>query len=127
MGMFSYGMFVPVHANLITFVTSPTPKPLSAASLVSHIPFIKDAIVALPPSILEDLLDLGPEAIKTVAEGTSMVIFAGAPLKKETGDALIAAGVKVTAAYGAYVFKSYSLYLFPFIPGLNYHAEQKST
>ena len=99
--MFSYGMFMLAHANLVTFVSSPTPKPLSAASLLSHLPFIKGGIIATPPSILEDLHCLGPEAVKTVAEGTSSVIFAGAPLKAETGNALVAAGMKLIAAYGS--------------------------
>ena len=103
MGMFAMGMFVAAHANLIIFVSSPTPKPPSAASLVAHVPFLKDGIVALPPSILEELYTLGPEAVKTVADGLHEIIFAGAPLQRAVGDALIAAGLKFVAGYGAYV------------------------
>ena len=101
--MFAMGMFVPAHSNLITFVSSPNPKPPSASALVSYIPFLKGGIVTLPPSILEELYTLGPEAVKTVAEGLTSVIFAGAPLKRVIGDALIAAGVKLTPGYGSYV------------------------
>ena len=111
--MFTMGMFVPAHANLVTFVSSTNPKPPSANALLSYIPFVKGGIVALPPSILVELYGLGPKAIKTVAEGLHTVIFAGAPLKPVVGNALIAAGIQLVSAYGSYVFQnSYFPYLY---------------
>ena len=43
---------------------------------------------------------MSPKAVKMVVEGTSSVIFAGAPLKAETGNVLVAVGIKLIAAYG---------------------------
>lgn len=57
-------MFVPAHAYLITSVPSPTPKPPSAATLLTHGPIIKDSVVSMPPSTLEELQALGPETAK---------------------------------------------------------------
>jgi hypothetical protein len=63
----------------------------------------------VPPSIFEELYALGLEAVKTVADGIHIVIFSGAPPRKEAGgleklmDALLAAGLKIVAAYEAYV------------------------
>jgi hypothetical protein len=101
MGMFAYAMFAPAHANLITFVSSPTPRPPSAAAILRHLPFIQGAIIALPPSILEELHSLGPQAVKNFADGVGTALYAGAPLKTETGLALLAAGLRVLTAYGS--------------------------
>jgi hypothetical protein len=99
--MTQYLIFVMAHANVVNFVSSPNPAPPSAASLVAHMPFIHGGMVVLPPSILEDLYSLGLEATTKVAEGASLVMFAGAPLKVEIGNALVAAGMKLTTAYGS--------------------------
>ncbi|KAF8512516.1 hypothetical protein JB92DRAFT_3096781 [Gautieria morchelliformis] len=86
---------------LITFVATPTPKPPSAQALLRHLPFIGDGVVSLPPSILEELHALGPEAVKTAAESLQYVGYGGAPLKKEIGDALVAAGMRLRNGYGS--------------------------
>ncbi|KAF8525682.1 male sterility protein-domain-containing protein [Gautieria morchelliformis] len=85
---------------LITFVASPTPKPPSAQALLRHLPFIKGGVVNLPPSILEELHGLGPAAVKAAAETLKYVGYGGAPLKKEIGDSLVAAGMKLRNGYG---------------------------
>jgi len=56
--------------------------------------------VFLTPSILEDLDNQGPDAVKAVAEGTRAVSYGGAPLNAATGNAMVAAGMNLTAAYG---------------------------
>lgn len=103
MGMFTMVIFLTAHAYVVTFASSPIPKPASGAALLTYIPFIKGGIIAAPPSVLEELYTLGPDAVKTVVDGTSLVIFAGAPLKKAVGNALVTAGMKVVAGYGSFV------------------------
>jgi hypothetical protein len=40
-----------------------------------------------------------------VAEGLTYIGYGGAPLKKETGDSLVACGMKLCNEYGTYVFE----------------------
>jgi hypothetical protein len=100
MGLIAYFMYILAHAKLMTFVSSPIPKPPSAASLILLLPFIEDVIVMIGPSILEDLYSLGPEAVRKVVEGTRFIVFGGTPLNVITGNALAAAGMKLSAGWG---------------------------
>jgi hypothetical protein len=88
---------------LLTFVSSPSLKPPSAEALLRHLPFIQGGIVNIPPSILEELHELGAVAVKAAADALAMIMYGGAPLKKEIGHSLIAAGLKIHNGYGACV------------------------
>ncbi|KAF8492941.1 male sterility protein-domain-containing protein [Gautieria morchelliformis] len=99
--LFPCVQIVLVDGYLITFVASPTPKPPTAQALLRHLPFIKGGVVNVPPSILEDLHGLGPAAVKAAADALKYVGYAGAPLKKEIGDSLVAAGIKLHIGAGA--------------------------
>jgi len=101
MGMFIMVMFPPVDSTLILFTESPRPQPASALTLIKYLPYLKGGVVSLPPSILEELWELGDEAISQVASHIWMVVFAGAALRKETGDGLVKKGVPLVAAYGS--------------------------
>ncbi|KAF8508271.1 male sterility protein-domain-containing protein, partial [Gautieria morchelliformis] len=98
--LFPCVQLVLVDSYLITFVASPTPKPPTAQALLRHLPFIKGGVVNVPPSILEDLHGLGPAAVKAAADALKYVGYAGAPLKKEIGDSLVAAGIKLHIGAG---------------------------
>jgi AMP-binding enzyme len=100
---FAYLQHLLVDGYLVTFVTTPTPIPPSAAALVRYLPFIKGAIIVVPPSILQELYSLGPEAVKAAAGSLTLAMFGGAPLKKDVGDSLVAAGLSIGTGYGSYV------------------------
>ena len=105
LGVYANIQFVLAAGYLITFTSSPKPKPPSGAALVRYLPFLKGGLVALPPSILEELHALGPQAVKVAGDTLLLAYFGGAPLKKETGDSLVANGLKIATAYGSYVSK----------------------
>lgn len=98
-------VFGPMHAlgqgNIITFVSSANPQPASASVLLRYIPYLQNGIIITLPSILEELYDIGPEAVKTVAQGSSAVLCAGAPLNTSTGDALVDLGLNVYTIYAS--------------------------
>ncbi|KAF8461661.1 hypothetical protein JB92DRAFT_3137078 [Gautieria morchelliformis] len=85
---------------LITFASTPTFKPPSAAALIRYLPFISGGVIITPPSILDELHSLGPEAVKTAAGSLTLAMFGGAPMKKEVGNSLVAAGLSIGTAYG---------------------------
>jgi len=101
MGIICYGMFVLAHAHLITFVSSPSPKPASAAAILQYLSFLPGSVIFLPPSILEELHSLGREAVKTAVEGTRLILYGGAPLNVSVGNALSGAGLRFSTAYGS--------------------------
>ncbi|KAF8588600.1 acetyl-CoA synthetase-like protein [Ramaria rubella] len=99
MGLFTYGMYVLAHAHLITFLAPGGPPP-SATTLRRHLPFIARGYVAAPPSVVEGLYALGPDAVAAAARTLEGLVYAGAALKRDVGDALVAAGVRLVTAYG---------------------------
>lgn len=102
LGIFANVQFVLADGYLVTFISSPKPKPPSAGALLRYLSFLKGGIVVVPPSILEELHALGPEAVKAVGDSVLLAYFGGAPLKKEIGESLVAGGLRISTAYGSY-------------------------
>jgi hypothetical protein len=100
---FAYVQHLLADGYLLTFVTTPTPIPPSAAALIRYLPYIQGGIIVFPPSILHELYSLGPEAVKAAAGSITLAMYGGAPLKKDVGDALVAAGLSIGTVYGSYV------------------------
>ncbi|KAF8496036.1 hypothetical protein JB92DRAFT_2991783 [Gautieria morchelliformis] len=101
LSIFANFQYLFADGYLVTFVTTPTPIPPSAAALIRYLPFIQGGIIVVPPSILQELYSLGPEAVKAVAGSITLAMFGGAPLKKEVGDSLVAAGLSIGTGYGS--------------------------
>ncbi|GJJ15517.1 putative secondary metabolism biosyntheticenzyme [Clathrus columnatus] len=62
---------------------------------------LQDSIVLTPPSLIEDLYQLGDEAVRSVANNVYQVLFVGAPLNKTVGDTLTAKGLNLSSGYGS--------------------------
>jgi hypothetical protein len=115
MGMFVFVLFALSHGNILLCPISSPPRPPSARTLLAYTPWIKGGIVAMPPSILEELWEMSTEwkqqtklgingvhedPVQTIADNVWMTVFAGAPLRKEVGTDLVKRGVPLCTAYG---------------------------
>ncbi|TFY63173.1 hypothetical protein EVG20_g6432 [Dentipellis fragilis] len=76
------------------------PSALSAVRHLRHLP-LKEVDLFLAPSIIEDILDgeYRDEGLK-IFQDVHVLIFAGAPLRKDAGDALCRAGVRLVSGFG---------------------------
>ncbi|KAA1470119.1 acetyl-CoA synthetase-like protein [Dentipellis sp. KUC8613] len=77
-----------------------TKYPLTADSVIRHLKRLPQCIAFLPPAILEDVVAAGDAAMRTLAERTKRMIYAGAPLRKAAGETLVDHGVKLITSYG---------------------------
>jgi hypothetical protein len=105
MGMFAHILFPPARPDYYIFFRSSLPnaipQPVNAEFIIRLLPYLKGATITTPPSILEELWEMGQEAIDMVAKTAWMVIVAGATFKRSIGDELSKQGVPLVAAYGA--------------------------
>ncbi|KAA1477658.1 acetyl-CoA synthetase-like protein [Dentipellis sp. KUC8613] len=82
------------------FETHHHPSATSTVRHLRHFP-LEEVDLFLAPSIVEDILDgeYREEGLK-IFKAVHILLFAGAPLRKDAGDALCGAGVRLVPGYG---------------------------
>lgn len=67
--------------------------------ILKHIRLLSKAVVICPPSILDDVVESGLDAIKVLSQ-CHRVFSGGATIKEETGTILTRNGVMLVNLYG---------------------------
>lgn len=82
-----------------TSIIIETDKPFTGELLIGVLDHYPGAVVIVPPSILEEIILLGPSSIDTLVTA-HRVMFVGAPLSVNIGEKLADAGVKLMTVFG---------------------------
>ncbi|KIJ61725.1 hypothetical protein HYDPIDRAFT_158984 [Hydnomerulius pinastri MD-312] len=108
-GMFIQ-LFLPIASLKVVSVYAPTsyydptaaPVIPNSQNTLESVQRTKSNTLVVVPAFLEEW-GASPQAVKLLSS-LQYVVFAGGPLAKRTGDAMVAAGVKLSCVYGATEF-----------------------
>ena len=75
-------------------------KPINGEATLRHLSKFSDVALAGLPSVLEEIVASGEEAIKDLASRVKYISFGGAPLSVTAGDTLASYGINLVSVYG---------------------------
>ena len=94
----------PISAGAMSVIVE-SHHPVTGESFVDILKRYRGSLAMLPPAILDEIVDLGPESMQ-LASSAHRIIYGGAPLSQTTGDTLANFGVKIVTAFGTLVDSS---------------------
>ena|ERR1700761_2259446 len=90
----------------VPYIFRQSKTPLTPSEVLKTVSCFNNVIAVGAPQMLSGIHKLGEEAIRQLADHTIEVIFGGAPMKKDIGSSLVAAGVNLIPLFGVYVPQS---------------------